>query len=90
MVEIKPFSLFEEYTCRECNKEWISNEALIGLCPICNGDTNIYYHPLITCPKCGGQYLEKKRVGNRERDYCYYCKNCEDQIAKEAVMRNRK
>ena len=87
LADMAPFSIFEEYICRECNKEWMSNEALIGICPVCNRDKDIYYQSLITCPKCKKQDFLKKRVGKREQDYCYYCRVCEDQIAKEAIFK---
>ena len=37
-----------------------------------------------SCPKCGCDVLVKKTTGKKETDYCYECKGCGDQIAKEA------
>ena len=97
LADMAPFSIFEEYTCRECNKEWMSNEGIIGICPICRGDMDIYYNSLTTCLKClcysypisTINKLLITKTGNKEGNYDYYCQNCEDYIAKEAVMRNK-
>ena len=37
---------FEDYTCIECKKEWISDEGVKDKCPICNGEMDIYYQPI--------------------------------------------
>lgn len=41
----------------------------------------------IRCPKCKGENLTKRKFSESERDYCYYCQDCEDQIAKGAMVR---
>lgn len=83
-----PFSVFRDYLCERCKREWLTNGDIIGICPICKGDIDIYYQSLIKCGKCDNDnphWLLIKKTGNTT--YCYYCVRCEDQIAREAVIR---
>ncbi len=38
------------------------------------------------CPKCNGTNVKKVSTGKKTMDYCYFCTDCEDQIAKEAIL----
>jgi len=42
------------------------------------------YHGI--CPKCNGKNLEKESTGIRDIDYCYFCKDCKDNIARGALI----
>ena len=45
--------------------------------------SDVEWNMKVMCPKCDNLGLNKKYITKTE--YCYWCPNCEDQIAREAV-----
>ena len=95
---LNPKQFVFEYKCIDCLKEWVSNESdkidtfryRFPRCPICRKEMDKWYQSIkeniiekFICPKCKGGCVERKI----EHSLVYDCKECGDQISKEAIIR---
>ena len=42
------------------------------------------------CPKCNEGITKIIFTGKGDKDYCYYCYNCKDRIARESVLKHKR